>query len=112
MIRAYVGTQRIPRKRHGDGSTRTSASRIRHDGAGAPAVAEVIEEDFARPGKIFLDYLRNGRGASAIVPYSTRARPGAPVSVPLTWDALSPHIRSDHYTVRNLPKRLASLRRD
>jgi bifunctional non-homologous end joining protein LigD len=66
----------------------------------------------ARPGKIFIDYLRNGRGATAIVPYSTRARPGAPVSVPLTWEELSVRTTSDRFTVRNVGKRLASLKRD
>jgi bifunctional non-homologous end joining protein LigD len=65
-----------------------------------------------RPGKIFIDYLRNSRGATAIVPYSTRARPGAPVSTPLTWDELSARHRSDHFTLRNMAKRLASLQRD
>lgn len=65
-----------------------------------------------RPGKIFLDYLRNDRGATAVVPYSTRARPGAPVSTPLTWKELSSRTPSNHYTVENLPKRLASLSRD
>lgn len=66
----------------------------------------------ARPGKIFLDYLRNGRGATAIVAYSTRARPNAPVSVPLTWQELTPGIRSDQFTIRNIAHRLASLRQD
>ena len=66
----------------------------------------------ARPGKIFIDYLRNVRGATAITPYSTRARSGAPISVPLTWLELSPRIQSDQYNVRNIGKRLASLKRD
>jgi bifunctional non-homologous end joining protein LigD len=66
----------------------------------------------ARRGKIFIDYLRNDHGATAIAPYSTRARAGAPVATPLDWDELSPSIRSDHFRVANLPSRVASLRRN
>ena len=66
----------------------------------------------ARGGKIFVDYLRNARGATAIVPYSTRARPGAPISTPLTWKELSPRLTSDHFTVQNIRRRLASLNGD
>lgn len=63
-----------------------------------------------RHGRIFIDYLRNMRGATAIASYSVRARPGAPVAVPLRWDELG--VRSDHYTVETLQRRLGALRAD
>ena len=65
-----------------------------------------------RRGRIYLDYLRNLRGATAIAAFSTRARQGAPVSTPLAWDELGARIHSDHFTVSNLLRRLASLRSD
>jgi bifunctional non-homologous end joining protein LigD len=65
-----------------------------------------------RTGKIFIDYLRNTRGATSIAAYSTRAKPEAPVSVPIDWDELSPRLTSDHFTIANLPRRLAGLRKD
>lgn len=65
-----------------------------------------------REGRVFIDYLRNGRGATAVASYSVRAREGAPVSVPVRWDELNAALRSDRYTVENLRRRLAALRED
>jgi DNA ligase D-like protein (predicted polymerase) len=65
-----------------------------------------------RTGKIYVEYLRNARGATAIAAYSTRARAGAPVSIPLAWEELSNEIRSDHFTVANVPARLKGLKED
>lgn len=65
-----------------------------------------------RHGKILIDYLRNGRGNTAVAPYSTRARAGAPVSMPLSFDELGPDIGPAHFTVKNTPSRLQQLDRD
>ena len=65
-----------------------------------------------RNNRIFVDYLRNGQGATAIAPYSTRARPGATVSVPIDWAELGQLRAPDTFNVLNLTKRLKKLRRD
>lgn len=68
-----------------------------------------IEE---REEKIYIDYVRNSWSASAVAPYSTRSRPGAPVSLPLEWDELGPDAMPGAFTVRTVPDRLATQRRD
>lgn len=65
-----------------------------------------------RQGKILVDYLRNQRGATAVAAYSTRARPGAPVSAPLAWSELGPGIGPNYFSVSNMGPRLASLTED
>jgi bifunctional non-homologous end joining protein LigD len=54
-----------------------------------------------RKGRMFLDYLRNQRGATAIMPYSSRARAGAPVSAPIHWDELDEMPSGARFTVRD-----------
>jgi bifunctional non-homologous end joining protein LigD len=65
-----------------------------------------------RRGKVFVDYLRNQHGATAVASYSTRARSGAPVAAPLRWNELSPRLAADAFHVRNLLQRLSRLKSD
>ena len=66
----------------------------------------------ARKGRIFVDYLRNGRNATFITPYSPRARPNAPVAVPITWQELAHGVDPAQWTTLTVPARLASLKND
>jgi bifunctional non-homologous end joining protein LigD len=59
-----------------------------------------------RKGKIFIDYFRNSREATSVAAYSTRARASAPVSVPLSWDALARSTGGNQFTVLNLKKHI------
>jgi bifunctional non-homologous end joining protein LigD len=65
-----------------------------------------------RTKRIYVDYLRNGRGATAIAAYSTRARPGATVSTPISWSELGKLEAPNIYTALNLPQRLKRQRKD
>ena len=65
-----------------------------------------------RDNRIFIDYLRNQKGATSVAPYSTRARPGATVSTPLRWDELSVDETPADHTVVTVPGRLAQLGHD
>jgi bifunctional non-homologous end joining protein LigD len=77
-------------------------------------VARVIPERFVaksgpgnRVGKIYIDYLRNGFGATTVCAWSVRARPGLGVSVPVGWDELAALTSAAHWTVRNASERIA-----
>ena len=65
-----------------------------------------------RKDKIFIDWLRNERGATAIAPYSPRARPGAPVATPVSWDELKSIDSAARFTLDTISNRLSSLKSD
>lgn len=65
-----------------------------------------------RQGRILVDYLRNQRGATAVAAFSTRARPGAQVSTPVTWNELAAGAGPTGFTLRTMPERLRLLRTD
>lgn len=89
----------------------------------AKSVADAMERDdpdryiatmskAKRRGKVFVDYLRNQRGATAIASYSTRARAGATVAVLLSWDELPKLKQANGYNIETLPPRLAKMKKD
>jgi bifunctional non-homologous end joining protein LigD len=65
-----------------------------------------------RKNKIFIDYLRNGFGATAVAAFSPRWRPGAGVSTPVSWDEIDEDIRGTHFNLLNVPARVAKQRKD
>jgi bifunctional non-homologous end joining protein LigD len=82
----------------------------------ARRIAEVMEQKWpqrytsnvrkdSRKDKIFIDWIRNGRGATSIAPYSIRARSGAKVSMPIAWDELD-SVAPDDVTMQGALKRI------
>ena len=75
----------------------------------------LFTERFAKAGredKILVDYLRNNRTNTSIAAFSTRAKPDAPISVPLAWTELSAGRTPDRFTIATVPGRLAKLKAD
>jgi bifunctional non-homologous end joining protein LigD len=85
----------------------------------AKHMAKVLPDHFSavsgprnRIGKIFIDYLRNSRGASTVAPFSVRARPGLAVSMPIAWDELKDVTGGDQWSMSSALARQRSLKGD
>jgi bifunctional non-homologous end joining protein LigD len=74
-------------------------------GEDAPDRYVAVMSKARRKGRIFVDYLRNERGSTAIAPYSTRARDNAPVAAPITWKEVETVAAANMFTVRTMPER-------
>jgi len=79
----------------------------------ARVVPELVSEEWekrSRGGRARLDYTQNAINKTLVAPYSVRASPGAPVSLPIRWEELDdPDLRSDRWTIRTAPARLADV---
>ena len=80
--------------------------------AETPGLFTAVSSKAQRKGRIYLDYLRNARGASAVASYSLRARPGFPVATPISWEELRKLSGGDAFNRLSVVKRLESLAAD
>jgi bifunctional non-homologous end joining protein LigD len=80
--------------------------------ADTPGLFTAVSSKDRRKGRIYLDYLRNARGASAVASYSLRARPGFPVATPIDWSELRKLSGGDAFNRLTVVRRLESLAAD
>lgn len=80
--------------------------------ADTPGLFTAVSSKERRKGKIYLDYLRNARGASAVASYSLRAKPGFPAATPIRWEELRKLSSGDAFNRLTVVKRLQSLAAD
>jgi DNA primase len=90
-----VGTRKLSH----DEARRYSRSLAEQIAAAQPNRLTISEALAARDKRLFIDYLRNGRGTTAVATFSPRARRGFPIAAPTTWQALEHGVRSDAYTL-------------
>ncbi|MFL5471664.1 MAG: DNA ligase D [Gemmatimonadales bacterium] len=77
-----------------------------------PEIATLARQVSRREGKVYLDYLQNGAGRLIVAPFSARPLPGAPVSMPLQWQELTPQLDIKSFTIANASDRMQKLKRD
>lgn len=100
-----TGRRRVPEWPQAKAFAREVCARMVADDPGSYVLNMAKKQ---RTGRIFLDYLRNDRMATAVAPLSPRARPGAPVSMPLSWSSVKPGLDPRKYTLRSAPKAIAA----
>ncbi len=83
-----------------------------HLAASIPTLFTATMSKAKRAGRVYVDYLRNGEGATAVTAYSLRARPGLPVSMPIAWEALDDDVRGDRFNIGNVSRILTGQRVD
>jgi bifunctional non-homologous end joining protein LigD len=100
-------------RRYGWNTVKEFAGAIaRHLARTFPDVFTATMSKAERTGRVFVDYLRNAEGATAIAAYSLRARPELPASMPIEWDQLADDVRGAHFNWRNAAEVVASRARD
>ncbi len=77
-----------------------------------PEIATTVRSPSKREGKVYVDFVQNGRGRLIVAPYSVRPLPGAPVSAPLRWKEVKPGLEMGRYTIRSMPRRVRALKED
>ncbi len=77
-----------------------------------PEIATITRQVQRREGKVYVDYLQNGRGKTIVAPYSVRPLPGAPVSAPLEWSEVTPTLDPQEFTITNMGARLKKQKAD
>ena len=77
-----------------------------------PEIATVTRNPERRAGKVYIDYVQNGRGRLLVVPFSVRPLPAAPVSTPLRWSEVKPGLDLRDHNIRTVPERLKNLKAD
>ena len=71
-----------------------------------PRIATVTRNPSRREGRVYIDYVQNGRGRLVVAPYGVRPKPGATVSAPLRWDEVNKGLTMDRFTIRSMPDRV------
>jgi bifunctional non-homologous end joining protein LigD len=79
-------------------------ARVVHDRL--PETTSLVRSPAQRQGRVYLDYLQNGRGQTVVAPYSVRPVAGATVSTPLKWSEVRKGLNPAKFTLRSLPRRL------